>query len=96
LSGRAIAQRTFFDEPGDDANSVQRTDLSAIEEYYRARLRTIFAGVADSAVKLANSKNVPLYLLFFVAGNERGAPIAVKIAESIMRRQRRTLTLPNV
>jgi three-Cys-motif partner protein len=82
----ARTQQTFFDEAGEESGSVQRIELSAIEDYYRARLRTIFAGVANSAVRLRNSKNVPLYLLFFVAGNKKGAPIAVKIAESIMRR----------
>jgi three-Cys-motif partner protein len=63
-----------------------KADFSVIEEYFRSRLRTIFAGVAEKSVRLKNSKNVPLYLLFFMAGNERGAPIAVKIAESIMNR----------
>ncbi len=46
----------------------------------------IFAKVAEKSVRLSNSKNVPLYLLFFMAGYERGTPIAVKIAESIMSR----------
>jgi three-Cys-motif partner protein len=96
LSGRAKSQRTFFDESEDEADSARRIDLSAIENFYRARLRTIFAGVTDNAVRLANSKNVPLYLLFLVAGNPKGAPIAVKIAESIMKRQRRIPTLPSV
>lgn len=86
LSKGATRQRSLFDEPEAEADPVHRIELSAIEEYYRDRLRTIFAGVANNAVRLKNSKNVPLYLLFFVAGNERGAPIAVKIAESIMRR----------
>ena len=63
-----------------------KADFSVIEDYFRARLRTIFARVAENSVRLTNSKNVPLYLLFFMAGNERGAPIAVKIAESIMSR----------
>ncbi len=82
----AKTQRTLFDEPEEESHPVRRIELSAIEEYYRARLRTIFAGVANSSVQLRNSKNVPLYLLYFVAGNENGARIAVKIAESIMRR----------
>jgi three-Cys-motif partner protein len=63
-----------------------KADFSVIEDYFRSRLRTIFARVAENSVRLTNSKNVPLYLLFFMAGNERGAPIAVKIAESIMSR----------
>jgi hypothetical protein len=66
---------------------VKNGGTTVENQYYKARLRTIFAGVADNAVQLRNSKNVPLYLLFFVAGNEKGAPIAVKIAESIMKRR---------
>ncbi len=92
-SSRVQAQRTFFDGPEGDSGIVQRIDFSAIEEYYRARLRTIFAGVAENSVRLTNSKNVPLYLLFFAAGNLKGAPIAVKIAESIIKRSRRITTV---
>ena len=74
---------------GDEAPEPEypwKADFSVIEDYFRARLRTIFSKVAENSVRLTNSKNVPLYLLFFMAGNERGAPIAVKIAESIMSR----------
>ena len=74
---------------GDEAHEPDdpwKADFSVIEDYFRSRLRTIFAKVAEKSVRLSNSKNVPLYLLFFMAGNERGAPIAVKIAEAIMSR----------
>ena len=87
MASGSLTQRSLFADPTEHADKVQRLDLAAIGEYYKARLRTIFAGVADTAVQLRNSKNVPLYLLFFVAGNEKGAPIAVKIAESIMKRR---------
>ena len=87
MASASFTQRGLFADPTEQANKIQRLDLAAIEKYYKARLRTIFAGVADNAVQLRNSKNVPLYLLFFVAGNEKGAPIAVKIAESIMKRR---------
>ena len=73
---------------GDETPEVDypwKADFSVIEDYYRSRLRSIFAGVAENSVRLTNSKNVPLYLLFFMSGNEKGAPIAVKIAQSIMR-----------
>ena len=86
--GRAgPSERSLFDiEDGDtEPEYPWKADFSVIEDYFRARLRTIFAGVAENSVRLTNSKNIPLYLLFFVAGNER-APIAVRIAESIMRR----------
>lgn len=81
-------QRSLLDL-GDDEPEPDypwKADFTVIEDYFRARLRTIFAKVAESSVQLKNSKNVPLYLLFFMAGNDRGAPIAVKIAESIMSR----------
>ena len=63
-----------------------KANFSVIEDYFRSRLQTIFAKVAEKSVRLTNSRNVPLYLLFFMAGNEKGAPIAVDIAESIMSR----------
>ncbi len=56
----------------------------AIEEYFIERLENIFEGVAPNPLILRNSKNVPLYLLCFAAGNKRGAPIAVKIAKEIL------------
>jgi hypothetical protein len=34
---------------------------------------------------LRNSANNPLYLLCFAAGNETGAPIAVRIATDLLR-----------
>ncbi len=84
----SAVQRSLFDPAGEAPESEYpwKADFSVIEAYFKARLRTIFASVADNPVRLKNSKNVPLYLLFFMAGNEKGAPIAVKIAESIMSR----------
>jgi three-Cys-motif partner protein len=84
----SAVQRSLFDRE-DEAPEPEYTwkaDFSVIEDYFKDRLRTIFFRVADNPVRLKNSKNVPLYLLFFMAGNEKGAPIAVKIAESIMSR----------
>ena len=75
-----------FGDESAEPESPWKADFSVIEDYFRSRLRTIFAKVAKNSVRLSNSKNVPLYLLFFMAGNEKGAPIAVKIAESIMSR----------
>ena len=78
-------QRTLFDtDPESEIHLI--ADFAAIEEYFRMRLGTIFAGVAANSVWLRNSKNVPLYQLFFMAGNKKGTPIAVNIAEDIMSR----------
>ena len=58
-----------------------------IEQYFIKRLQVIFAGVANNPLVLRNSKNVPLYLLCFAAGNSKGAPIAVKIADDIILKE---------
>ncbi len=56
----------------------------AIEQYFIDRLQSVFNGVATNPLILRNSKNVPLYLLCFAAGNQKGAPTAVKIAKEIL------------
>lgn len=76
-------QRRLFDDI-PEPDYPWKADFSVIEDYFRMRLRSIFAGVAENSVRLKNSKNIPLYLLFFMAGNKKGARIAVRIAESIM------------
>ena len=58
--------------------------FAEIEQYLMERLQEIFSGVADNSLSLRNSKNVPLYLLCFAAGNPRGASTAVRIAQDIL------------
>ena len=58
--------------------------LTTYEQYFIDRLQSVFNGVATNPLVLRNSKNVPLYLLCFAAGNQKGAPIAVKIAQEIL------------
>jgi hypothetical protein len=41
--------------------------------------------VAESPLSLQNSKGTPIYSLCFAAGNPKGAPTAVKIAQDILR-----------
>ena len=43
------------------------------------------AGVAPTRRTLRNSKNTPIFELYFAASNSRGAPIAVRIADHILR-----------
>ena len=78
-------QISFFDE-----EQWQKTGniFTAIERYFVERLQGIFKGVATNPLPLRNSKNVPLYLLCFAAGNQRGAPVAVKIAQEILEGMR--------
>jgi three-Cys-motif partner protein len=61
--------------------------FSSISRFYIDRLKTVFppGGVAKSARPLVNSKGNPLYQLCFAAANPKGAAIAVRIAESILK-----------
>lgn len=61
-------------------------NFESIARYFVDRLRTVFAGVAENPLPLYNSRNNPLYLLCFAAGNPRGAPIALRIAQHILAR----------
>ena len=59
--------------------------FESIGRFFSERLSTVFEEVAESSLVLLNSKNVPLYQLFFAAANPRGAPTAVRIANHILR-----------
>ncbi len=52
---------------------------------YRQRLETAFAQVAPTRRVFINSRNSPMFDLFFAASNPRGAPIAVQIADHILK-----------
>lgn len=67
--------------------SVQRKDVNwkKIGEFFVERLKSIFYEVASNPLPLCNSTNTPIYLLCFAAGNSKGAPIAVKIAQHILK-----------
>lgn len=61
-------------------------NFDSIGHYFVDRLKTVFAGVANNPLPLLNTRNIPLYLLCFASGNQRGAEIAVRIAEHILGR----------
>jgi len=67
--------------------SVQRRDVNwdKIGEFFVKRLNSIFCKVASNPLPLRNSTNAPIYLLCFAAGNVKGAPTAVKIAQHILK-----------
>ena len=54
-------------------------------ELYRDRQKTVFRGTASTPRTLRNSKNSPMFSLYFAASNKKGASIAVCIAEHILR-----------
>ena len=52
---------------------------------YRQRLESVFHRIAPTSRTLRNSRGVALFELFFGATNPRGAPIAVEIADHLLR-----------
>ena len=69
-----------------EESGLQKTaDYSGIAQYFINRLSSVFAGVAPNPLKLLNSKNIPLFLLCFACGNEKGKPIALRIAKHILK-----------
>ena len=73
----------FSNEP-----NLERTSGSdQIAENYRKRLERAFARVATTRRTLRNSRNSPMFELFFAASNPRGASIAQRIADDILRNQ---------
>jgi three-Cys-motif partner protein len=71
---------------GQETQTRKVGNFGTIARYLVERLRTVFPGVADNPLPLYNSTNNPLYLLCFAAGNPRGAPIAIRIAQHILAR----------
>jgi three-Cys-motif partner protein len=70
---------------GDAEQRITKAATETIGRYFNQRLKTVFAGVSENPAVLRNSKNCPLYLLCFAAGNARGAPIAMRIADSLLK-----------
>lgn len=70
---------------GDDQERVIKASMTTIGRYFNQRLAGIFAGCAREPGVLRNSRNNPLYLLCFAAGNERGKEIALRIAGHLLK-----------
>lgn len=68
----------------ENPNVIKDASFDQIGAYLIERLRTIFTGVAPATKALVNSRNNPMYLLCFAAGNPIGAKTAVKIADHLL------------
>lgn len=68
-----------------DAATVKTATFAAIGDFFLQRLRSVFADVADNPRVLYDSHDHPLFLLCFAVANERGAPIARRIAQHILK-----------
>ena len=75
------AQLSLFGE--QHLERLQGSDHIAL--LYRERLESVFQEVAPTRRVLRNSRNSPMFELFFAASNPRGARIAVNIADHILR-----------
>jgi three-Cys-motif partner protein len=64
---------------------VVKASTDVIGRYFNDRLKTAFAGVAEKPGVLRNSANCPLYLFCFAAANPKGAPIALDIANHLLK-----------
>jgi len=71
----------FSDEPQLEKSA----SFDSIMQFFLDRLDSVFASVAPNPLVLRNSRNNPIFLLYFAAANEKGAPTAVRIAKSLLK-----------
>jgi three-Cys-motif partner protein len=73
----------LFGQPVDII--VKACDVARIGNFYKSRLKKIFSGVVETLKVFYNSRGSALFQFFFAAGNPNGAPIAIRIAEHLIR-----------
>ena len=78
---RVESTPTLFGAPED---RIVKATTETIGRYFNERLKSRFPAVAEQPKVLRNSANSPLYLLCFAAGNQNGAPIALRIANHLL------------
>lgn len=80
-------ERTNLISQEKESFFVKKASFENIAKYFNDRLKTIFADVAPNPLFLNNSTNSPIFLLCFAVGNPTGAPIAVRIAQNILKQR---------
>ena len=63
-----------------------KANTEVIGGHFRKRLKSVLAGASEQPRVLRNSMNASLYLLFFAAGNEKGAHVALEIADHLLKK----------
>jgi len=71
---------------GDPAETIRIADVTAIERFVRSRLETIFMGGVLEPRRYYGFRGHPLGSLFFAVSNPHAAPLAKRIAQSVLRR----------
>lgn len=71
----------------DDSELERASDLQCVLDYIYNRLDSVFQKVSRNPAILRNSKNSPLFALFFAMSNpsEKAQRLAFKIAEEILK-----------
>ena len=82
---KLYSKQTTTDLFVGERECVVKADIETIGRYYNDRLDDIFVGVIGEPGVLRNSRNSPLYLLCFAVGNKRGKPVAMPIAQHMLR-----------
>ena len=70
---------------GEEDQLCRKVEFENVGQFIINRLKTIFPAVANTPLQLCNSKNNPLYLLCFAAGNPKGGPTAIRIANCLLK-----------
>lgn len=84
--------RFYSPNPQPSLFDTARSNLKVVTQehigyYFYERLSSIFCEVAPYCGILENSKNSPLYLFFFAAGNRKGANAGIKIANYLIKKR---------
>ena len=79
---RPSIQMSFLE---DEPRQERAQGSENIALCYLKRLESVFTRTASVRRTFRNSKDSPIFELFFAAGDPKGAPTAVKIAEHILR-----------
>ncbi|MBL7133615.1 MAG: hypothetical protein ISS78_05910 [Phycisphaerae bacterium] len=84
---RFYRKRSVNDIFGQSLEVVRKAcDFRGISNFYLERLKSVFAKVAPKPRMFLNRRRTPLFMLFFAAGNPKGAPIAVRIAKHLLEK----------
>jgi three-Cys-motif partner protein len=76
-------QETEIDLFGETEVTRRDASVERVQAFIDERLRSCFVKTAQPRV-LKNSNQSPLFSLCFAASNPKGAPIAIRIANSIL------------
>jgi three-Cys-motif partner protein len=71
---------------GDPAEAVRIADVAATERFVKARLENVFEGGVLEPRRYYGVRGHPLGSLFFAVSNPLAAPLARRIASSVLRR----------